>query len=222
MKRLHAILAIAGLAAATSAASASTLTLNFDTNYSNSTTPSGTSPWLQAVFETTAPNTVRLTLRSFLQASSEFVTGWYFNIDPAISPSNVAVSQVSGPIPGNIARGTNAYGAGPAHGFDLLIAFRPANNSNRFNTATSPAIFTLTGNGLTAESFNFLNQGSNPAHRYLGAAHVQGISRGDGSTWLAPTPYSAAVVPLPPAGWAGLATLTGLVGFGYARRRRSA
>lgn len=158
---------------------------------SGGTPPAGATPWLQAVFTDTAANTVQLTLSAGNLTGSEFVSCWYFNLDPALTPTSLNFSETgsSGAFTGpTIQTGANGYKAGPDGKYDVLLGFSTAGGaSSRFSGGDS-ITFTITGiTGLTAQDFNFLSSPAGGSGPYSSAAHIQGIAPGDGSGWANPT-----------------------------------
>lgn len=181
--------------------------------------PSGAAPWLSATFHTAGENTVTLTLTSNLHSASEFVTEFYFNTNPnEIPPTSLTLVQNSGVLIDGKQLGEDCCRAGSDGKYDLQINFKSGPPSKRFKQG-STATFTLTGNGITENYFDFL---SSPAGGAFGpfhaAAHVQGIpiigSSATNSAWVTDT-----VVPNPEPGSIFL-LLTAACGVGFAVRRR--
>src|SRR5688500_8097342 len=87
MRPKSLLLASSFLAAAFLAAPshAAVVTYNLDVEFSGATAPSGPAPWATASFDDSygGPNTVRLTMTTGGLTGSEFLSGWYFNLDPA-------------------------------------------------------------------------------------------------------------------------------------------
>jgi hypothetical protein len=164
--------------------SASTVTFNYGT-VSAGTAPGGAPPWLQAVFsDTGSANTVQLTLNAANLAGTEFVSGWYFNLNPAMDPKALSFS-LAGSNP-SIQTGKNYFKAGPDGKFDLLLGFSTANNGNRFVNGDSLTL-TITGNGLTASDFDYLSTPGGGNDGYGSSAHIQAISPYDKSGWINPS-----------------------------------
>lgn len=139
----------------------------------NGTAPTGNGPYGRVTVETLAPGTVRLTMANLLDIGPQFVNDWYFNLDPAKNPNDLLVTYVSGQAAQSVIKGVNAVEPpGPGGDFDLQFQFGTANNANRF-TANETSVYTITGNGINAESFRFLSQ--NESNAYLSAMTVQGI-----------------------------------------------
>ena len=155
--------------------------------YSGGTSPAGPAPWLTATLEDVASgvlNTVQLTLSASGLSANEFISSWYFNFNPQYT-SLVFPDAVGGNGPAGTLQPIiqNAYGAGPAAGFDIEFDFPTAgdSNTNRFS-AGETVVYTFDGIGLTAADFNYQNAGG--AGPFFSAAHVQSIGSGSGSGWI--------------------------------------
>lgn len=168
-------------------ASASTVTYNFGA-VSGGTAPAGSPPWVQAVFSDTTSDTVNLTLSAGNLTGGDFVTCWYFNVNPALSASSLtlAVAGSTGSFTGpSVQTGANAFKAGPDGKFDLLFGFSSTgDDSTRFTTGDS-LTFTITGiSGLAADDFNWLSTSAVGGGAYASAAHIEST---DGNAWINPT-----------------------------------
>jgi PEP-CTERM motif len=147
--------------------------------------PVGPTPWMTAQFSNAGANTVTMTLSNLLPVGPQFVTDFFFNVDPAIAA--MTVSNTGGQAPDTIfPYSQGAYG-NPAFGndYDVRLDFENANNPNRF-TGGETSVYTLTGVGLTENSFTFTTP-SNAGPQYM-SAHVQGIPQGVGSGRIGPNP----------------------------------
>lgn len=235
-RRSHQKLVLAGLSglialAAAPAMAGDPLTLKYSTV--SGSTPSGTAPWLTALIEDIATDTVTITLTSSLQDSDEFFPGALqntsfpaaiaFNIKDPVPTIDGTCANKSGtgcaPTP-NIFGGSNAVNlpGDPFTGFDLglLVGSTDVNRFNGSNVIT----FTLKGTGLTAASFKTTNTpASGATGTYCSAAQVGGIGTpATGSAVIAAfcddLPPETAKVPAPlPLLGAGMA-------FGFSRRLR--
>lgn len=175
--------------------------------------PAGSAPWLRATFKTTGVNTVSLTLKNLLQDAGEFVSEWYFNVDPAISAASLSFLHVSGDVADSIDKGTDAFKADGDGLFDIRFNFKIAPPANRFKGGET-IVYTITGTGLTENSFNFLSKPDGGHGPFKTAAHVQGIAGGK-SGWIAATD------PIPEPAFYQMAALLGLGGLGALRLRKS-
>jgi hypothetical protein len=191
----------------------------------NGDTPTSTPPYLTAQFANTAtPGTVRLTLTSSLDITSEYIAAVAFNIDPAIIPSSLTITPVScvtctTPTFANTTdNGQQLNGGGSqAFDFDVLLTFASA-AAGRFN-GSDVAIIDITAAGLTENDFNFTNS---PADDLFIAADVRGIPCAigpdcpDGTTSGAVTVGGEGVPEPSPLAIMG----TVLLGLGFIRWRR--
>jgi len=169
---------------------AGTVTYNYG-DVSSGASPAGSPPWVQAIFSDTAPDTVQLTLSAGNLTGNEFVSCWYFNLNPGMNPAGLtfAVSSTGGAFAGpTIKTGADGYKAGPDGKFDLMLSFATGgDNSARFTSGDS-ITFDITGiSGLTADDFNQLSTTAGGSGAYPSAAHIQDIPPDGGSGWVNPT-----------------------------------
>jgi hypothetical protein len=187
MKRIilfAASISLVLMLAMSSAADTITFELNFE--YSGASEPAGPLPWLTATFKDLGTNSVELTMAATNLVGSEFVSGWYFNVDPKFNATFLVNEDDydSGIKAESITGSNNGLKAGPASGFDLVFDFPTSNGKGgdlRFG-AGDESVYVIEAKDLTAASFDFTNEGGN----FLSAAHVQGIGpKGEDSGWIA-------------------------------------
>lgn len=205
-------------------ASASTLEVPIDFEYSNGTEPAGITPWATATFIDKSPNTVTLTMSAANLVDSEFISVWLFNFDPILNPDLLSFISVgttsSGPV--SIAIGANNFKAGPSKLYDIEFSFPTSNgkSSNRFTAGESLVYdITYTGAGtINVSSFNFKSTSDGGEGPYLSAVHIQSIDPGGKSGWVS----STTVVPEPVSSVLFFVGGTALVArHSWKKRRRS-
>lgn len=167
--------AVAALALQTSLAVADTVTFELDYEFSGGEQPSGTAPWLRAVFEDVGANQVTLTLESLLNSGREFVSEWDFNFSPDTSVGGLAITHQSGVQADSVSTGTNAFKADGDGWFDIQFLF--PQSGDRF-TQGSTSVYQISGSGINAQSFNHTSAPGGGNGTYYSAAHVQGIGPG--------------------------------------------
>lgn len=178
----------------------------FDYNYAyTGTAPSGTAPWLQVTFENQASNLVRMTLSAVNLSPGEFVTNWYFNLDPNLDPSKLVFTyyDIGGPSATIYKSTQDAYKAPGDGKFDFLLEFPSSSAAgvNQFDGNDS-TLYQITYDDplvkISMKSFNFYSTpATGDGKSFLSAAHVQGISSGAGSGHVSP---GEGINPTPEAG----------------------
>ncbi len=152
--------------------------------------PDGSPPWLTAVFndDTGNPNTVELTLTANL-IDDNFISEFYFN-----SSAVVNLTPIATPLDSVIHSGNTLMADGTGGTFDYLLNFNTSNSpsEDRFDGSESHTYILTSNSGvISAETFNLTADGS----LYHVAAHIQSISMGEGSTWIAdPVPEPASML----------------------------
>ena len=165
-------------------------TLTFDYNFTFSgTDPGGTPPWLTATFDDQGGSgSVNLTMTAANLTGSEFISKWYFNLNPALNPALLTLSHVSGDTASSISKGVDAFKADGDGYYDLLFSFPTSDNQNRFGAGES-SVYTISGiSSLTADDFDFTSVPGGGAGVYQAASHVQSIDAAcdENSGWIAP------------------------------------
>ncbi|UMR29310.1 PEP-CTERM sorting domain-containing protein [Massilia sp. MB5] len=176
------LLVMAGTA---SQSHAGLLTIEFSNAgaFSGNAPPGSPGVYAKAVFDDgggTGTVTLTMSVLSNLIVGA-YVNDWYFNVDPAKALPGIAFS--SGTAASSITEGTDCCKADGVGGdYDIYFAFPTANPGQLARNATS--VYTLTGTGLTASSFDFLSTPKQDGGSYIGAVHVQGYND---SVWLGGT-----------------------------------
>lgn len=190
MKLTKLFVMLCFLAAPLSAAQ--TLSYNLDAvTEVNVDAPTGTAPWATVAFNDLGLNQVEFLLTLDL-TGDEFMSGFSFNLDPALSVNSLTFSNTATvgafTLP-SITRSTNGVNEGQGMKFDFGVDFSTSNassGSRRFNNTDSLRyVMSYTGSGtFNSQSFKYLDAtGTN----YV-IAHVQGIGECDTSAWITGTP----------------------------------
>jgi hypothetical protein len=119
-------------------------------------------------------------------SATEFVSDFWFNLNPAINLASLLVTpvNVAAVVSVTITKGTNCCTADGGGEFDLKFGF-PTSAAGRFTNGET-VVYDINGVGLDIFDFLFqsTNQGGNGP--FYAAAHIQGIDGGAGSTFVAP------------------------------------
>lgn len=180
---------------ATQSKAASGVTYQFDNEFSSGTPPAGAAPWITATIQNVTPGTVQLTIANNGLIGSEFVSGFYINLNTNFSPLNLSISYVSSigsfTVPsigsGTIERGTDSFKADGDGKYDVLFDFSTV-SGNTFGAGDS-ITYQISGiSGLTADDFVYLSAPNGGHGPFYAAAHVQGIGAGGSlSGWVEPS-----------------------------------
>lgn len=190
---ISAALAIVGVASAD---------VTFDLGVTiNGSTPTGSAPFLTAVFHTVTTGSVMLTMTNNMPTTN-FVPVWVFNLDPFTSLTATYQSGNQATVSSglNFTNGANDLKGGL---FDLKFEYPVSNaDPNRFKGGEN-SVYLLTGSGLTAEKFasKSVADGGNLGG-YYSAAKVQGFgsSGSIGTNTVVPEPATMAALGLGVAG----------------------
>ena len=198
-------------------ATAAVVTFDYTESF-GAVSPDGPAPWATAVFDDgDTVGSVTLTMSVAATVNLADVTAMYFNLDPVMDPTLLGFTRESGTGPTaattNILMGVDNFQADGDGRYDILFDFPPppGQQAARFN-AGEDLVYTITGTGLTADSFNFFAAPGGGFGPYLSVARFQQTGPlQEGSDWVG-------AVPVPAAVWLFGSGLLGLVG--VARRKR--
>ena len=229
-KRRYAMLLglVAALALLMNQNASASVTFNLNTEFSGGQAPAEAAPWVSAIFTDTGMNQVTLKLTNLDLNLSENIDEWDFNIDPALDGLLSGGGLTFGaPTPSSpstglmVLTGADAFKADGDGLYDIRLVFSPGMSgfgpANGFAPGSSLS-FTITGVGLSANSFDFLSSPSGGHGPFFTAAHVQnttGVGSG-GSGWIAPTGVTTFSAPEPSS---ILLLGAGLVGLGMLLKR---
>jgi hypothetical protein len=198
--------------------SASVNALSIDLNQTfNGTSPEGPAPWLNATFTDLGGGIVQLKLTDVGLTGSEFVAGWYLNLDPGLDPTkiNVTAVDVSDVSSWTVQKRANTYAAGNDGFFDLRFNL-PTTGDNRF-VAGDELIFNLqynSGTTLNPDDFNFVSEGGK--NGFLSAARVRGIGAKANNGWIA----DGGNINVPDGGATAAMLGLGIIGLAVLRRKQ--
>lgn len=215
------ILAVIGASLSYSANSALAVIapdLVFEANYrfdALGTSPVGNPPWVTAQFyNTSTPGTVELTLYTSNLTDNEFATEWDLNLDPTLDPTKLVFNLVGAstgltiPTIGTKVDHFQADGDGK---YDISFGFETSNASAGRFLPDKWITYSITtdepNKTIAASSFDFLSKSAGGSGPFYMATHIQGISTGTGSGWVAPVPEPSTLILL---GIASLGVLAGV------------
>lgn len=183
---LKGAFAALGLLTGAGTAQAAIFTIDFTTAGAFSGTapsnPDPTTTFARAIFDDQGgTGSVTLTMSVFNNLSAgAYVNDWYFNVMQA---PLAGINFDSGVAAATIDNGTNAFKAdGTGGNFDFAFHF-PTNAPGELAQGHT-SVYTLTGAGITASSFNDVSVSAPPTANnggYVSALHVQGYGN---SVWI--------------------------------------
>jgi hypothetical protein len=207
---------VAGLGFFAAKAGATGFLYQFGTTISG-TSPAGGGPWLNATFQDTTGG-VLLTMNTAGMTSGEYLSGVYFNLNPADNVNKLTFTYENGTSSGvtapTIHTGAGAFEAADDGKYDILFNFATG-NSGRFGSGDTVTYLISGIAGLTAADFEYLAEPDGGGGPFYGAAHVDGIGTSDANGWIGP----CLIVP-EPGTWSVLALAAGLLGAAHLWRRR--
>jgi hypothetical protein len=158
-----------------------------------------------------------LTMQASNLLAGEFISNWYFNIDPALNTRSLKFSYVNGQQAQSVSKGANCCKANGAGFYDLAFAYSTSGTrggANRF-TGGEVSTYLISGiSGLTASAFSFMSSPSGGHGVWHTAAQIQGMANG-GSGWIGGSP-----IPEPTSLFLG-GSIAAVLALGLWRRRRS-
>lgn len=150
-------------------------------------------------FDDVGANQVKVTVKSSLNAASEFLSDLAFNIKPTFTPSAITATYIASSqvgafsLPGLQQGGQNTQNpSGPTSGYDFNFSFTTSNSqqgTKRFNLNDSFQ-YLFTAPGLTTADFDIANAASHFAY-----TQVQGIGPNGASTGYVGGPPTAVPEP---------------------------
>jgi hypothetical protein len=158
--------------------------------------PGGPAPWVDAFFQDVTPGTVRLTLSDVGLSSGEFISEFYFNLNPADNPSDLAINYVmssgSFTLP-TILQQADHFQADGDGKYDVNLSFATSGSGMQRFDGTDSVTYLITGiTNLMASDFLYGSAHGGGTGMWYAAAHIQGIDSGSGtgSVWAAPLDYT--------------------------------
>jgi hypothetical protein len=175
------------------ASTGSVLTVGSDMEFSGGQAPaSPVKPWLQMMISDVSPGVVQFVLSAPNLTGSENASEFDFNLDPALAAdlghltfSNlIKTGSFDTPSIDQMVNGFKADGDGL---YDISMSFTTGGNMSKTFTGGDTLQYTISGNGISASSFNFLSAPDGGHGPFVTAAHIQnttGAGSG-GSGWIA-------------------------------------
>lgn len=176
---------------------------------------SASPPWIVASFDDHGgTGSVDFTLTGSSLTGTENVVEFYMNLDPSLYgllPLSFGGLMKTGSFDTpSISQAVDAFKADGDGKYDILLSFTTGGNPSKTFTNGDSLKYTITGAGLTANSFAFLSQPAGGHGPFYFAAHSQnttGAGSG-GSGWITGPASSGKPIPEPAS-----ATLALLGGF---------
>ena len=189
-KLLLLITLVAGVIAFALPGQATTLTFGLDYEFSEATSPKGSTPWTTATFDDTwgGSKNVRLTMTAGNLVGVEYIDDWRFNFNDTLDVTQLIFTPVGtlGSTPSDILTKKNAYKADGDGRFDIKFEFLNANNTaERFTRGETVVYDILYTSDIDVFAFDFSSFWGGGKGIYGSAAHIQGIGEtGNDSGWI--------------------------------------
>ena len=181
--------------------------------------PAGSLPWLTFTTTDIGANQVRLDFEATNLGGTEYISEWYFNLDPSLDPTQLVFSSPvqtgTFSLPLAIDRGTDAYKPDGDGRYDVRLTFDETNSAAIRFMAGEKLSYTVsyTGGTISAGSFDFLSAPEGGSGPFFSAAHVNSTGPGGlGSAYIAAVPEPSTAV------YGGLAALAALAGGRHRRQ----
>ena len=160
LRLLLAAIALFGL----QVVNAASVTYEFDYSFGDMSDidyapPDGASPWLTATIDDGGtPDSVTLTMTFGADNGENTINGVYFNLDPLLSAGDLTYTYVSGPDA--TVRTSGNLTAGASGEYDIFFDFPPppGGPSTDYFEAGETVVYTITGAGLDAFSFEYQSE----------------------------------------------------------------
>jgi hypothetical protein len=195
--------------AAATAVQAGTLSFHLTTEFSGGQNPTSPGPWGRATFDDGGgTGNVTLTIQSLIAGDpSAFVTGWYFNLNPAMDVTQLIVTGGrGGSFSDSVSLATDGFQADGDGLYDIRFSFDNGPPTDRFD-GNETVVYNLSMAGLTANSFGFFSTPAGGNGPFTHVGRIQGTgSDGSGSGWFT----GSDPIPLPTGAAMGFVGLAGL------------
>jgi hypothetical protein len=172
-------------------AAPSTLIVGSNIEFSNGQAPaSATKPWIEMTVSDSAPGKVVFKLTALNLTASENVSEFDFNLDPALSADLGDLTFANLTKTGSfdvptIGQGVDSFKADGDGDYDINLSFTTGGNVAETFTNGDSVQYTISGDGISASSFDFLSHPDGGQGPFTTAAHIQNTTgAGSGGSGL--------------------------------------